>query len=102
MSILHWLLAVSASNYFEDNLWALFFTAWFIGGCFSSAAGLAIHEAAHSLVLTGKWKTVLVGFIAECPLFASSYLAFKHYHMPHHAYITLAIDDSKKSEDFKK
>lgn len=93
MSVSHLLMAIMVSNYFKDNLFAVFLIAWIIGGFWSSAAGLAIHEASHGLVIPGKYGCYISGLIAECPLFLPAYLSFRHYHMPHHSYISIDLGD---------
>jgi hypothetical protein len=37
--------------------------------------------------------------IAEFPLFGPAYRPFKHYHMPHHSYITIDLGEKNKPSD---
>ena len=96
MSGSHWGFAIFFSLYFEDNYLYLVLIGWFFGGFWGCSAGLAIHEAAHGLVLPGKWGCFLAGLIAECPHFLPAYKTFQHYHMPHHSYISINLDKSNK------
>ena len=73
MTVSHWCMAVLVANYFEGSFWPILFTGWFVGGYWGCAAGLAIHEVAHSLVFTGKWPCIIAGAIAECPLLMPAY-----------------------------
>ena len=47
MSGSHWCLAVLFSYYFGQDYLKIAFFGWLLGGFWSCAAGLAIHEAAH-------------------------------------------------------
>ena len=92
MAVSHFVTGVWATNYFGENYFGLMMFCWIVGGAHTASAGLAMHEVAHSLVFTGFWPTLFAGYIAESPLFLPAYLSFKHYHMPHHSYITISID----------
>lgn len=92
MSLSHWTLAVIFANYLSYNYWLIAFFGWGLGGFWAVSAGLAIHEASHQLVFTGRWGAFLAGFIGEMPCFMPAYATFLHYHMPHHAYISINLD----------
>lgn len=47
MSGSHWALAVFFSLYFGEDYLKIVLVGWLLGGFWSCAAGLAIHEAAH-------------------------------------------------------
>lgn len=101
MTFSHLFISMWMGNYFVDNYWALFFIGWFFGGFWSNAAGLAIHEASHSLVFCGKWGSFIAGAIGEFPLFLPAYRSFKHYHLPHHSYITIDLHTKKEFKENK-
>ena len=98
MSGSHWCLAVLFSYYFGQDYLKIAFFGWLLGGFWSCAAGLAIHEAAHQLVLPGKWGSFVAGFIGELPCFLPAYRAFLHYHMPHHSYISIDLGKENQKE----
>lgn len=96
MSLSHWTLAVIIGYYFSNNYWMVAFIGWGLGGYWAVAAGLAIHEASHQLVFTGRWGAFFAGFVGEMPCFLPAYPTFLHYHMPHHAYISINLDKTNK------
>lgn len=108
LSAAHTAIAYFISQYFKGQFLYIFFLAWIIGGFFACAAGLAIHEAAHGLVFKTKMANYFCGMIAELPLFIPAYLSFRHYHLPHHSYVTIDLgekndpnlDDNKQSPKY--
>ena len=97
MSVSHWTIAVGVSLYFLDQHLPIVLMGWLLGGFWSCSAGLAIHEASHGLVLQGRWGSFLAGVIAECPHFVPAYKPFRHYHMPHHSYISIDLGEKNGS-----
>jgi sphingolipid delta-4 desaturase len=93
MSGSHLAMSILVSYYFSDNIFAVVMLGWALGGFWVCSAGLAIHEASHGLALPGKWGTYISGMVAEFPHFLPSFLTFKHYHMPHHAYISIDLGE---------
>lgn len=97
MSGSHWAFAVLASLYLKDQYLYIVLMGWLFGGFWACSAGLAIHEASHGLVFPGRWGSFISGVIAECPHFVPAYKPFRHYHMPHHSYISIDLGEKNKS-----
>ena len=98
MSLSHWCIAIGIGRLFEDQYIIIGLIGWWLGGYWSVAAGLAIHEASHGLVFNGKWGSFLAGIFGEMPCFLPAYKTFQYYHMPHHYYISIDLGDINKRE----
>jgi sphingolipid delta-4 desaturase len=97
MTVTHISMAILVGNYVTNNI-VIALLGWILGGYWAAAAGLAMHEASHGLVLKGRWPSMVAGMIGEYPLFFPAYKAFQHYHMTHHTYNTIDIDDKLRKE----
>jgi fatty acid desaturase len=89
MSLSHWIIAVLVSWGLTSSYVCTGLIGWQLGGFWANAAGNAVHEASHRLVLPGRWGSFFAGLIAEMPLFFPGYQPFLHYHKSHHAYFSL-------------
>lgn len=100
MSGSHWFFACFFAIYVGDaySYVPLVLLGWLFGGFWACSAGLAIHEASHQLVFTGRWGAFIAGVVAEMPLFLPAYRTFLHYHMPHHFYISIDLGEENKKE----
>jgi hypothetical protein len=63
----HWLIAVIVSTWLGNHYVMIVILGWLLGGFWAVSSGLAIHEAAHHLVLKGRWPACLAGLVAEMP-----------------------------------
>lgn len=95
---LHWSSAVAIARYFGSNYWPVVLLGWWLGGFFAVAAGLGMHEAAHQLVLKGRWPSMIAGLFGQLPLFLPAYKTFQFYHLPHHSYCTINADEQNRNE----
>jgi len=77
-----------AAAYFvrDRSWWILFAMAYTVGAFANHALFVLIHECAHRLVFKKKLPNRLTGFLADLPLFFPSSVAFRKYHLKHHAF----------------
>ncbi|CAO3676750.1 unnamed protein product [Umbelopsis ramanniana] len=60
--------------------------AYFVGGTLTALSGVLIHEACHSLVLSGSFWNRIVGLIANINLPVPIAQSFRRYHLEHHTW----------------
>ncbi len=104
LSIFNAIVTLILSHIFKDNLLMLFLSAWIIGGYFTCAAALGMHECSHNLVFSTWTGNFFTGMISDLPLFLPAFLSFRHYHLPHHSYTTIDLGEKNKpsNKDNKK
>jgi sphingolipid delta-4 desaturase len=70
----------------DRSWWWVVGLAYTVGAFANHSLFVLIHETAHKLVFKKKLPNVLAGFVANIPLFFPSSVAFKRYHLKHHAF----------------
>ncbi|HUK65726.1 MAG TPA: fatty acid desaturase [Anaeromyxobacteraceae bacterium] len=67
-------------------LWLVFLVAYTIGAVANHALWVLIHECAHNLVFRGASANAGIAILANLPIVFPSAIAFRKYHLLHHAY----------------
>ena len=70
----------------DRSWWLVVGLAYTVGAFANHSLFVLIHEAAHRLVFKRKFPNMVAGLIANLPLFFPSAVAFKKYHLKHHAF----------------
>jgi len=67
-------------------LWLVFVVAWLVGAVANHTLWVLIHECAHNLVFQGAAANSWAAIVANLPIVFPSAIAFRKYHLLHHAY----------------
>lgn len=70
----------------EEPAWAILAGAWLVGAVLDHALWVLIHEAAHNLVFRVPGANAAVAILANLPILFPSAIAFRRYHLLHHAW----------------
>jgi sphingolipid 4-desaturase/C4-monooxygenase len=66
--------------------WLIFLVAYAVGAVANHALWVLIHECAHNLVFRGAAANAGIAIVANIPIVFPSAIAFRKYHLLHHAY----------------
>lgn len=97
-ALVHTIISILIGVYLKGYYLSVVLIGWLVGGYFGCAAGLAIHEASHGLIFKTRNANFIAGMIGELPIFFPAFTSFKHYHIPHHSYITIDLDENNAPE----
>jgi len=67
-------------------LWLSFVLAYLVGAFATHALWVLIHECSHNLVTASATADSLLSMVANLPIVFPSAIAFRKYHLLHHAY----------------
>ena len=87
-----WLVAVVALQLVLAYLlrgspwWLLLVVAYTIGAVLNHALWVLIHEASHNLIFRSPAANAWMAMVANLPIVFPSAIAFRRYHLLHHAY----------------
>lgn len=70
----------------NSSWWLVVLEAYCIGAFISHALWVMIHESAHNLIFARSPLNTLAGILANLPHLLPSSVAFKTYHLQHHAF----------------
>jgi len=70
----------------EQPIWLALAVAYGFGAFVNHALWVLIHECSHNLVFAGAPANALVSIVANLPIVFPSAIAFRKYHLLHHAY----------------
>ncbi len=70
----------------DEPLWLALVAAWGFGAFVNHALWGLIHECSHNLVFASAPANALVSIAANLPIVFPSAIAFRKYHLLHHAY----------------
>ncbi len=66
--------------------WLILLAAWGVGAFADHALWVLIHECAHNLVFRSPAANALTSMVANLPIVFPGAIAFRKYHLLHHAY----------------
>ncbi len=66
--------------------WLILLVAWFVGAVADHALWVLIHEASHNLIVKTPWVNSLAAIVANLPIVFPGAIAFRRYHLLHHAW----------------
>ena len=66
--------------------WAILAVAWLVGAVLDHALWVLIHEASHNLIVKTPWVNSLAAIVANLPIVFPGGIAFRRYHLLHHAW----------------
>jgi sphingolipid delta-4 desaturase len=66
--------------------WLILLVAWTVGAFANHALWTLIHECAHNLIFKGSAANAWTSIVANLPIIFPSAIAFRKYHLLHHAY----------------
>jgi len=69
-----------------SSFWVVLAVAWLVGAVAVHALWVLIHEAAHNLVFRPPWANMLMALVANLPVLFPGAIAFRRYHLLHHAW----------------
>ncbi len=69
-----------------QQLWLCFASAYLVGAFATHALWVLIHECSHNLVTASPTADSLLSMVANLPIVFPSAIAFRKYHLLHHAY----------------
>jgi sphingolipid delta-4 desaturase len=69
----------------DSNLWLVLTAAWVFGAWFNHALYVFIHDSTHNLVFKSEAANRLIGMVCDFALVTPSAMAFRKYHLLHHA-----------------
>ena len=69
-----------------SSFWLVLAVAWLVGAVAVHALWVLIHEAAHNLVFRPAWANMLMAMVANLPILFPGAIAFRRYHLLHHAW----------------
>ncbi len=78
-------LAIGAAR-LELPWWGILAGAWLVGSTLDHALWVMIHEATHNLISRRRWVNMVVGYLANGPIFVPGFSSFQLYHLRHHSY----------------
>jgi sphingolipid delta-4 desaturase len=79
--------------------WGLVLLAYLPGAAIGHALYVMIHEATHNLVFKRVWANKVMGIVANLPTVLPSAMAFRKYHLLHHAHMgVMDLDADLPSE----
>src|SRR5574337_1367935 len=70
----------------EEPWWLVLAVAWAVGAVADHALWVLIHEAAHNLVFRAPWANAAISMLANLPILFPGAIAFRRYHLLHHAW----------------
>ena len=70
----------------DRSWWIVLGAAYLVGAFANHALFVMIHECAHRLVFRRQLPNLVTGLFANLPLFFPSAIAFRKYHLKHHAF----------------
>jgi sphingolipid delta-4 desaturase len=70
----------------DEPWWLVLAVAWLVGAVADHALWVVIHEAAHNLVFRAPWANAVVAMAANLPIVFPGAIAFRRYHLLHHAW----------------
>ena len=80
-------LQVAVAWWLRDGPWWLVLAVAWLGGAIADhALWVVIHEAAHNLVFRPPWANAVVALVANLPILFPGAIAFRRYHLLHHAW----------------
>ncbi|HVP66292.1 MAG TPA: fatty acid desaturase [Anaeromyxobacteraceae bacterium] len=66
--------------------WLALLVAYLVGAVAVHALWVLIHEAAHNLIFQPPWANKATSIVANLPILFPSAIAFRRYHLLHHAW----------------
>lgn len=70
----------------DQPWWLVLAVAWLVGAVANHTLWVLIHECAHNLVFEGAAANSWLAILANLPIVFPSAIAFRKYHLLHHAY----------------
>lgn len=70
----------------DEPWWLVLAVAWLVGAVADHSLWVVIHEAAHNLVFRAPWANAVVAMAANLPILFPGAIAFRRYHLLHHAW----------------
>jgi sphingolipid delta-4 desaturase len=70
----------------DQSFWIVLAAAWLLGAVADHALWVLIHEAAHNLIVRTPWVNSLAALVANLPIVFPGAIAFRRYHLLHHAW----------------
>jgi len=70
----------------DGSPWLALLLAYLVGAVAVHALWVLIHEATHNLIVRAPWANMAMGIVANLPILFPSAIAFRRYHLLHHAW----------------
>ncbi|HEY6105754.1 MAG TPA: fatty acid desaturase [Anaeromyxobacteraceae bacterium] len=70
----------------DQPWWLVLAVAWVVGAVADHALWALIHEAAHNLIFRAPWANAVAAMAANLPIIFPGAIAFRRYHLLHHAW----------------
>ena len=70
----------------DQSFWLVLLVAWLVGAVADHALWVLIHEASHNLIVRTPWMNSLAALVANLPIVFPGAIAFRRYHLLHHAW----------------
>ncbi len=70
----------------DEPWWLVLAVAWAVGAVADHALWVLIHEAAHNLIFRASWPNAVAAMVANLPIIFPGAIAFRRYHLLHHAW----------------
>jgi len=70
----------------DQGFWLVLLVAWLVGAVADHALWVLIHEATHNLIVRTPWVNSLAAIVANLPIVFPGAIAFRRYHLLHHAW----------------
>ena len=70
----------------DQSFWLVLLVAWVVGAVADHALWVLIHEATHNLIVRTPWVNSLSAIVANLPIVFPGAIAFRRYHLLHHAW----------------
>jgi sphingolipid delta-4 desaturase len=70
----------------DQSFWLVLLVAWLVGAVADHALWVLIHEATHNLIIRTPWVNSLSAIVANLPIVFPGAIAFRRYHLLHHAW----------------
>ena len=70
----------------DRSFWLVLPVAWLVGAVADHALWVLIHEASHNLIVKTPWVNSLAAIFANLPIVFPGGIAFRRYHLLHHAW----------------
>lgn len=80
------LLAYLFGRVLTDYNWTMLFTAWILGGSFTSLYGAILHDTTHNLAHESPFVNRLTGFLANIGIVFPIASSFRRHHLEHHTF----------------
>jgi sphingolipid delta-4 desaturase len=79
--------ALSSATYgFDLPYWSIFLLAFCIGAFTNHSLYVIIHESTHNLIFQSRFLNKICGCVADWPNLFPGSMAFRNYHIKHHAH----------------